>query len=100
MTVDFKPVRPAALFLGAAKGYRGLATVFTINGHRTTLIAPTASALRALCEQWAIAAPMADVAEPVVVLLRSITTTEEDNDGLDGGVCDDGFDDDGLNDGL
>jgi hypothetical protein len=97
--IEFEVVRPAALFLGAAKGYRGLATTFTMNGHRTTLIAPTASALRALCEQWAIAAPMADVAEPVVVLLRSITT-EEDNDGLDGGVCDDGFDDDGLDDGL
>lgn len=95
MTIDFESVRPATLFLGAAKGYRGVATIFDVNGHQATLIAPTPATLRALCDQWGIYAPIANVAEPVVVLLRSIRMTEGENDGLG-----DGLDDDGLGDGL
>jgi hypothetical protein len=88
MSTDFETVRPLTLFLGAAKGYRGVATLFEFNGHRATLIAPNTTSLLALCRGWGIEAPVADVAEPVVVLSRTIRTA--DNDGLE----------DGLDDGL
>jgi hypothetical protein len=85
---EFETLQASALFFGpAAKGYRGVATVFDINGHRAALVAPDNATLRALCKQWGIEAPIANVAEPVVVVQRSIVK-EEETDGLDDGLGD------------
>lgn len=98
MTTDFETLQASALVIGpAAKGRRGVATTFEVNGHRATLVAPNSTALMALCRQWGIEASVADIAEPVVVVARFITTTDK-SDGLDDGL-DDGPGD-GLGDGM
>jgi hypothetical protein len=92
MTSDFETVRSSALTLGpAAKGYRGVVTIFEINGHRAALVTPDSTSLAALCRQWDIQAPMEHSAEPMVLISRFIVAQEDDlSDGLD----------DGLDDGL
>lgn len=90
---EFQTVRSSALFLGpAAKGYRGVVTIFEINGHRAALVTPDSTSLAALCRQWDIRAPMEHSAEPMILISRFIVAQEDD--GLDDGW------DDGLNDGL
>lgn len=92
MTLDFETLPASALVLcPATQGRRGVATTFGINGRQAMLIAPDIAGLKVLCRQWGIEALVADIAEPVVVVARFITTTDNDkSDGLD----------DGLDDGL
>lgn len=96
MTIDFETLQASALVLcPATQGRRGVATSFGINGRQAMLIAPDIGSLKVLCRQWGIEAPVADTAEPVVVVARFIVTTDKSDksDGLDGL-------DDGLGDGL
>ncbi len=89
----FHTIPSSSLFLGpAATGRRGFATTFEVNGHQVLIVTPNNATLVALCKEWEIEAPIADIAEPVVVVSRSIVKECTEDDGLDV--------DDGLDDGL
>lgn len=92
---DFKTLSPAALFLGpAAKAFRGVATIFEVNGHQAAVLTPNNATLMTLCKEWGIKAHIANVAEPVVVVTCSITMEAGEGEGLGQEI------DDGLGDGL
>lgn len=90
---SFETISSSSLFLGpAAKGLPGVATLFEVHGHQAMVVTPSNATLTALCKELGIKAPIANIAEPVVVVLRSIRMEHEQDDGL--GI------DDGLGDGL
>lgn len=95
MSTDFETLRATSLVLGpAARAFRGVATTFEIRGHRAALVVPDITTLKALCKEWAIEAPLSDVAEPVIVVSRFMVKPDEEDDGLGDGISD------GLDDGL
>lgn len=93
MSAEFKTLQASTLVLcPATQGRCGVATTFEINGGQAMFITPDFATLKALCKQWGIEAPVADVAEPVVVVSRFIVAASK-SDGLDDGldVLDDGL---------